>query len=93
MKVYYLQAEYQPAKHRIVTVNYNADDFKFDPITLSPYLILTIDEVAPVNQSLCFDLVKTVGRVNINGEGKYYIDNLGVLMQVAGWTEYSPVRV
>lgn len=93
MKVYYLQSEYQPSKHRVVAAVYDTDVFKSDTSTLSPYNTLTIDEVAPANQPLCLDLSRTVNRTDVNGVGKYYVDNTGVLMQVNGWTEYIPAGI
>lgn len=93
MKAYYLQAEYQPGKHKIAAVVFDAESFRFDLSALSPYLILAIDEVAPANQPLCLDLSRTVNRTDVNGVGKYYVDNAGALMQVSGWTEYIPVRI
>lgn len=93
MKLYYLQSEYQPGKHRIVAAIYDADAFKFDEGTLSPFNVLTIDEIALANKALCLDLAMTVNRTDANNEGKYYIDGLGALMEVALWSEYIPVRI
>jgi len=90
LKIYYLQLEYQPGKHRVIQCLYDFEVFKFDESTLSPYSTLIIDEIDPANKTLCIDLVRTVDRTDLNGEGKYYIDGLGTLMQVAGWTEYIP---
>ena len=92
MKIYYLQAEYQPGKHRIVAI-YDSDAFKFDEGVLSPFNILVIDEIAPANKPLCLDLSRTINRTDVNGDSKYYVDGLGALMQVADWTEYIPVRI
>lgn len=91
MKIYYLQSEYQPGKHRIVTTVYDVDAIKYDASNLSAHSVMMIDEAT--NQVLCIDLYRTVNRTDVNGNGKYYIDNLGALMQVAGWTEHIPVRI
>lgn len=93
MKVYYLQSEYQPGKHRIVAVIYDSDAFKFNEGVLSPSNTLVIDEIAPANKALCLDLSRTVNKMDANGDSKYYVDGLGALMEVAGWAEYEPVRI
>lgn len=87
MNLYYLQSEYQPSKHRIVKAVYEADDFKFDTGTLSPFSVLTIDELDPVSKSLCFDLIRTVGRVDLDGENKYHINDQGALIELIDWVE------
>lgn len=93
MKIYYLQAEYQPGKHRIVAAVYDADAFRHDTSNLSAHSVMMIDEGAPANQALCLDLERKLNGTDVNGDGKYYVDSTGVLMQIAGWTEYRPMRI
>ena len=88
MKLYYLQTEYQPGKHRIVKVLYNVEDFAFDPSVLSPYAVLTIDELAPDNRGICTELRRVENKTDASGEGKYYIDSTGTLMEKDGWVEH-----
>lgn len=87
MNIYYLQSEYQTGKHRIVTVLYDADVFKFDTGTLSPFNVLTIDELDPVSKTLCFALMRTQGRVDLDGENKYHVNAQGALIELIDWVE------
>lgn len=87
MNIYSLQSSYQPSKHRIVKAVYEADVFKFDTGTLSPFSVLTIDELDPVSKSLCFDLIRTCGRVDLDGENKYHINAQGALIELIDWVE------
>jgi len=48
--------------------------------------IFEIDEVDPENRGVCRDLIETLHKVNINGEGKYYM-NGGELYITDGWEE------
>ncbi len=49
---------------------------------------VTVDEVDPANKALCIDLLRTPGRVDLNGLNRYYIDTItGDIMERAGWTE------
>ena len=82
MKIYYLQSN-----NRIVAAKYNDEVFKFDTNTLSPFNIFEIDEVDPFNKAICLDLVRTVNKVDEVGEGKYYINSSGILMEKEGWIE------
>lgn len=88
MKVYYLQAEYAPGKHRVVKALYDDEVFKFDEGVLSPFSTFTIDEVDPDNKMLCLDLVRSLNKTDENGAGKYYVDPNGTLMEKEGWEEY-----
>lgn len=89
MKVYYLNAEYQPGKHRILAANFDRDEFSWNNTINVPYSILEIDEVDPENKDACIDLVRMHGLSDINNEGKYYIDEDGDLCVVDGWEEYK----
>ena len=90
MKIYYLQSEYQVGKHRVVCTIYDSEVFRFDEGVLSPFYVLNIDEVDPFNKFLCLDLIRTTNKTDINGEGKYYVDGLGQLVEKEGWQEYVP---
>lgn len=85
MKIHYLQSEYAVGKHRLVQALYDSEVFKSDASVLSPHWILNIDEIDPANKALCMDLAKTVNKVDAQGEGKYYVNASGQLMQKEGW--------
>lgn len=87
MNLCYLQSEYAPSKHRIVKAVYDSEVFKFDTGTLSPFSVLTIDELDPVSKGLCFDLVRTCGRVDMDGENKYHVNAQGALIELIDWME------
>lgn len=87
MNIYFLQSEYQPSKHRIVKAVYDSEVFKFDTGTLSPFSVLTIDELDPVSKGLCFDLIRTCGRVDMDGENKYHVNAQGALIELIDWVE------
>lgn len=82
MNIYYLQST-----RRIVKVVYDSEVFKFDTGTLSPFSVLTIDELDPVSKSLCFDLIRTCGRVDLDGENKYHVNAQGALIEMIDWVE------
>lgn len=90
MNLYYLTAEYSAGKHRIVAAVYEKDVFSFDESILSGHAIYQIDEIAPDNRALCLDLTQSVNKIDINGEGKYYVLNGPELHDVDGWVEYRP---
>ena len=81
MKLYYLQSN-----NRIITVKYEDEVFKFDTSTLSPFNAFEIDEVDPLNKSLCIDLVRACNRIDEGGDGKYAIVG-GVLLEKDNWVE------
>jgi hypothetical protein len=89
MKLFYLQAEYLPGKHRIAAAVYDADLFRFDEGTLSAFDTLEIDEVDPDNKALCLDLARTVNRADEAGEPNYHVNGSGELMEKEGWQEAS----
>lgn len=88
MRVYYLQTEYQPGRHRIVAAVYGADLFRFDDSRFAPFSALEIDEIDPDNKTVCIDIHKTLDRVDESGESKYYVNSSGEIMETAGWVEY-----
>ena len=61
---------------------FEEDENKYN-IELQDLSILEIDEIKE-NLSLCRDLFLQVGRFNINGQGKYYIEN-GNLFTIDEW--------
>ena len=65
------------------------DWFYFRHTTNIPLAELQIDEIAPENQDTCLDLVRTLNKTDINGQGKYYIEN-GELYSRDGWEPYEP---
>lgn len=63
---------------------YDRDWFAFTHETNIPLTEFVVDELAPDNKGLCHDIVRTTGRVDSNGLGKYYMNN-GQLMERTGW--------
>lgn len=88
MKIYYINQEYEAGKRRIVAANFDRDDFSWKNTINVPYSVLGVDEVEPENKGICFDLVRSCGRIDLNGQGKYYVGNDGNLYEVEGWEEY-----
>jgi len=87
MRLYYLQSQYVSNKHKVVKALYDDEVFRFNEGVLSPFYVLNIDEVDPFNKALCLDLVRTANKVDEAGEGKYYINSGGILMEKEGWVE------
>ncbi len=87
MKIYYINQEYEAGKRRIVAANFDRDDFSWKNTINVPYSVLGVDEVDPENKEVCFDLARTYGSFDINGESKYYISD-GNIYEVEGWEEY-----
>ena len=70
---------------------YDRDWFAFSHSTNIPLAEFVIDETAPENKNVCIDLVRIQSRVDINGDGKYFMfDNAGTweLHERDGWEEY-----
>jgi len=81
MKIYHING-------KIIQVNYGAEDFKWDN-TSNGTSVYSIDELDPANRSICADVYRSQGKIDINGLGKYYIDTAaGNLVERAGWAEY-----
>lgn len=76
-----------PKDGEIFYAVYDADWFRFTHSTNVPLSILSIAEIDPVNKGICIDLVRTCGRVDVNGRGKYYVSD-GVLYEREGWQEH-----
>ena len=53
---------------------YDSDYFRFTHSTNIPLSEFNIDEIG-TNNVVCIDLVRTLYRTDINGLGKYYIQN------------------
>lgn len=87
MRIYYLNSEFLLRKHRIVNAVYNKDLFAFDEGNMSPFSTLTIDEIDPINKSICLDIVNHTSKEDASNEGKYYINSLGELMEKENWIE------
>lgn len=69
----------------------DSDYFYFSHSTNVALAEVSIDELAPVNQALCRDLLHNVGRIDGTGKGKYYVDTAtGDLMERTGWQELIP---
>ena len=73
----------------IMSAVYDSDWFKFKHSINIPISEFQIDEVAPDNKEICFDLSRTVHKKNAEGLGKYYIES-GELHSRDGWQEYVP---
>lgn len=71
---------------KIIQAVYDKDWFSFEN-TSNNASILEIDEIAPENQGICLDIVRTLNKTDIKGQGKYYIEN-GELYSRDGWQEY-----
>lgn len=87
MRLYYLQNEYAPGKHRIVNLRYDKDTFSFDNSTLAAHTTLDIDEMAQDNKGVCLDLSRTFNKVDEFGESKYFVNDMGQLCENEGWKE------
>ena len=72
--------------HNIV---YDKDKF---PSVIGNLNVLEIDEIEPENGSLCKDLVRTYGKIDDNGNPKYYVDEDGDLFEVDDWEPYEDIR-
>jgi len=81
MRVYYLNAEYEPGKHKIINV-YSAyfsvalPEDSPDTTTSEPYSVLTLDE--RYNRLLAKRLLNNDGDPMLQND-KYYVDNGGYL--------------
>lgn len=80
MKVYYLQSN-----KRIIQVLYDDEVFKTDLSNLSPYYVIDIPEIEQ-QKNLCFDLVRTLNKVDKDGNPKHYVDK-GQIKERLGWEE------
>ena len=72
---------------RIRFAVYDADSFKTQVNINIPVNEFVIDE-ADDNTSVCFDIVRTLGKVDEQGEFKYIIQN-DILLEKQGWVEYK----
>jgi len=70
----------------IIVAVYDVDWFKFKHSINIPISTFEIDEVAPDNKEVCYDLSRSVHKKDINGLGKYYIES-GELHERDGWVE------
>jgi hypothetical protein len=84
-----MQLLYNPVDGEIFYAIYNNDIFRFTHTTNIPLSEFIIDEVEPDNKLICLDVQKTVLQKDVNGLGKYYIDE-GELHSRDGWQEYVP---
>lgn len=72
---------------------YDGDWFRFSHTTNIPLETFEIDEVDPDNKDICLDLVRSLNRVDIDGNAKYYMQYNDVsleweLFERDGWVEY-----
>lgn len=76
---------------RIFYTVYDRDWFAFNHTTNIPLTEFIIDEIDPENKAICIDLVKTVNKLDKDGNPKYYIVEVGgvpELHQTDNWVEY-----
>ena len=91
MKIYYLQSEYEPGKHKIIHVNYDRDDYAWHNTINVSYGVMTVDELAPDNKDICRDVMRTYAAQDSDGESKYHIEienTEPVLYEKDGWEEF-----
>lgn len=75
---------------KIYYVIYDQDWFKFIHTTNIPLNEFTIDEISDVNKQVCADLVRNNNKSDINGLGKYYIEN-NELHSRDNWEAYENI--
>ena len=68
------------------------DWFMFSHTINVPIGEFEIDEVAPTNQTVCQEVVKSLRCKDVDGFGKYYISG-GSLMEREGWSEHVEAPV
>jgi len=85
MIILYRQAA-EDGKHRIHYAVYNRDWYEFSHTTSVPLATLEIDEL-PGNQELCRELACSVGKVDAEGDNRYYIDGSGNIIEKDSWEE------
>lgn len=77
---------YYDSNGKIIYTVLNNSLIQFIKTSNIPLSTLEIDETKE-NRSVINDVLKTSGKVDINGDGKYYIDT-GELYERDGWQEY-----
>lgn len=79
----------------IIQTVYDRDIFSTKALSgAAAFTDFDIDEVAPNNKDLCFDLARSLGRTDNQGRQKYYmVNNAGIweLHETDGWTERAMV--
>jgi len=86
MKILYEQAADAEGRHRIYHAVYDKGWYEFSHTTNVPLATLEIDEL-PGNQELCRDLAASVGKVDAEGDNRYYIDGSGNIIEKDSWEE------
>jgi hypothetical protein len=69
---------------------YDRDLFSFTHSTTIPLFEFTIDEISDTNKKVCADLVKNNNKSDINGIGKYYIENNELYLR-DNWEAYENI--
>jgi hypothetical protein len=69
---------------------YDRDWFSFIHHTIIPLSEFTIDEISEVNKKVCADLVWSNYKKDINGLGKYYIENKELYLR-DNWEAYENI--
>jgi hypothetical protein len=67
---------------------YDRDLFSFTHTTNLPLSEFDIDEISSINKTVCADLVRNNDKTDINGLGKYYIENNELHLR-DNWEEYE----
>ena len=70
---------------RVMNVLKESDFFTWKNTINIPHTIRTIDEIED-NKDLCLDLLRTSGKVDVDGNPKYFYDG-DVLMMEENWEE------
>ena len=87
MKIYYATDADSEGRHRIFFAVLDRDTVLFEHSANVPLSTKTIDEIAD-NAALINDLRRTRGKVDVEGEHKYYVDAAGDIIEKDGWEEY-----
>ena len=78
---------YNAVDGKIFYAVYDSDWFKFSHSTHIALTEKAIDEVDPENKALCQDISRSLNKVDVSGNAKYYIDGDGDIAEVDGWEE------
>ena len=70
---------------KVMKVLKESDFFTWKNTINIPHIVRTIDEIED-NKDLCLDLLRTSGKVDVDGNPKYFYDG-DVLMMEENWEE------